>query len=55
MLGGMAGCRHTEEGCIAERDLGPVLHRSMPERVSGLGRPPDLGTGRRSSSSAPET
>ena len=35
MLGGMAGRRHTEEGCIAERDLGPVLHRSMPERVSG--------------------
>ena len=47
MLGRMAGGRETAEGCIAERDLGPVLHRSVPELVPGLGRAPDLGAGRR--------
>ena len=48
MLWGMAGRRDAEQGGVAQRDLGAALDRSVPERVPGLRRSPDLGARRRS-------
>ena len=47
MLGGMAGRRDPEQGGVAHRDLGAVLDGSVPERVPGVRRSPDLGAGGR--------